>query len=242
MDLSPPLARLGRYLDKWIDWAGKELKTHHGTRETHSHGQCDIHHVWQRCVERRKHLDLQRLFASPRSDGGRLIVLAGHNGSTHPVEWTSKGQATTASDHKWGRPSNRAVFGRDSWKKTSRNVEFSRTRHPDIIGSTDNDSLRLAVERGSSTNLGHLRKNGRAKFQFLEDYTDAVGMRGRQRAPRRQFHEKTHRHKATASLLALVHVGCEPQQPFASCLQRRISQTLRNMLVFQPCGYWRLLV
>ena len=36
-------------------------------------------------------------FACPRRDGLRLIVMAGRNGSTFPVEWRSKGQATTTT-------------------------------------------------------------------------------------------------------------------------------------------------
>ena len=36
-----------------------------------------------------------------------------------------------------------------------------------LIETADNDSLRLAVERGSSTNLGHLRKTAEVNFNFL---------------------------------------------------------------------------
>ena len=36
-----------------------------------------------------------------------------------------------------------------------------------LIGTADNDSFRLAVERGSSTKLGHLRKTAEVNFNFL---------------------------------------------------------------------------
>ena len=36
-----------------------------------------------------------------------------------------------------------------------------------LIGTADNESLRLAVERGSSTKLGHLRKTAEVNFNFL---------------------------------------------------------------------------
>ena len=36
-------------------------------------------------------------FTSPRSDGGRLIVLTGRNGSTYSVKWRSKRQAAMAA-------------------------------------------------------------------------------------------------------------------------------------------------
>ena len=63
-----------------------------------------------------------------------------------------------------------------------------------LIETADNDSLRLAVERGSSTNL----PNGD---------TDTVGTSGHQRERCRHFHENALLHKAPVSPLTMVHVG-----------------------------------
>ena len=105
-------------------------------------------------------------FASPRSDGGRSIVLAGRHCGTCPVEWWSKRQATTATSSgdaqaiKW---SSAVKAG----KRIAEMLEFSPTRCPEIIRRTDNDSLRLAVDCGSSTKLGHQRKTAEVNFNFL---------------------------------------------------------------------------
>ena len=91
MDLSQLLSRLGRSLDKWNDWAETESNTHTVARNL-TLITCG-NEVWE---EVKNFTCSESSFASPRS-GARLIVLAGQNGSTYPVEWKSKRQAATAT-------------------------------------------------------------------------------------------------------------------------------------------------
>ena len=228
MNLSQPLSRLGRYLDEWNDGAQNELKhimgyvehtvTYNLTFITYGNDAREDVNIFM-------YSDLS--FASPRSDGGRLIVLAGHNGSTYPGERKSKRKAMTATSSgdaetiEWSSAVKAGTRSADM-------LEFSRIRHPEIIGRTDNDSLQLAVQRGSSTKLRLLRRTAEVNFNFLKMTQIPLG-RVDTSELRRHFHENTHRHKATVSPVAFVHVGCEPQQQFASCPQRRTSQTMRNM-------------
>ena len=80
------------------------------------------------------------------------------------MEWRSKWQATT-SDIRAGI-------------RIAEMLEFSWIRQPEILGRADNDSLRLAVERGSSTNLGQMRNTAEVNIKVLEDDPDTVGTSG----------------------------------------------------------------
>ena len=105
-------------------------------------------------------------FASPRSDGGRSIVLAGRHCGTCPVEWWSKRQATTATSSGDAQAIKRSSAVKPG-KRIAEMLEFSPTRCAAIIRRTENDSLRLAVDCGSSTKLGHLRNTAEVNFNFL---------------------------------------------------------------------------
>ena len=69
-------------------------------------------------------------------------MLAGQNGSTYSMEWRSKRQATTATSSgdaeaiEWFSDAKVGIRIADM-------LEFSRIRHLEIVGRTDNDSLWL---------------------------------------------------------------------------------------------------
>ena len=142
---------------------------HHGIRETHSHVQLDIHHVWQRCVGRCKHLHLQRLELRFSSQLWWKIDRVGWAEREHVPSGVDvqERQATTATSSvdseaiEWSSAVKTGI-------RIAEMLEFSRIGHPKIIGRTDNDSLRLAVERGSSTKFGDLRKTAEVNFSFLK--------------------------------------------------------------------------
>ena len=93
--------------------------------------------------------------------GGRLIVLVGQKGSTCLMEWRSQRQVTTAISSGDAEAIERSLTM----------ISVIRIREmldPEIIGRTDNDSLRRVVERGISTKLGHLKKTTEENFNFLK--------------------------------------------------------------------------
>ena len=46
--------------------------------------------------------------------------------------------------------------------------DFTRMTDVGIVGKVDNDALRQAVNRGSSTKMAHLRKTAAVNFDFLK--------------------------------------------------------------------------
>jgi hypothetical protein len=104
----------------------------------------------------------------PRSIGGHLVQMAGNVGSFMPLIWESKLHSTadmSSGDSEavqWGRAARAGV-------KLAAMVERTRVTKVSIIGRTDNDSVRLACQRGSSAKLGLLPKQADVSFKFLCD-------------------------------------------------------------------------
>ena len=114
-----------------------------------------------------KHFHLQRLeHCFSCSDAGRLVVLAGRNGSTYPVEVRSMRQAATATASgdaeaiEWSL-AVKAGIG------IAEMLEFRRISQLQILGRPDNDSSWLS-NAGRSMTFGSLRKTAEVNFKFLK--------------------------------------------------------------------------
>ena len=95
----------------------------------------------------------------PRSHDGNLVSYAGHAGTSLPMDWESKLQGSTGMNSgdiesiQWGRCARAMV-------KLGAMMERTRSTKVQMVGKVDNDALRLAVERGSSSRLGILSRQG----------------------------------------------------------------------------------
>ena len=171
-------------------------------------------------------------------------MLAGQNGSTYLEEWKTKRQATTATSSgdaegiEW-------CAAMHTGKRIAEMLKFSQIRHSEIIARTDNDSLWLAVERGSSRKLVHLRKTAEVNFNFLKmtqtplRRVDTTRKRSPPRSSGVSSHHGTcwvnHDNNAQAVLNVEFHRECETCEicnpvdtgDFLSVVRsRRVSQTL----------------
>jgi hypothetical protein len=102
----------------------------------------------------------------PRSWGGHLVSLRGDLGTFCPQAWEAKLHTFTATSStdsesvQWGRASKAAVI-------LAAMVERTRVTRVRIVGRVDNDSLRLAAQRGSSSKLAALGRQGDVNFKFM---------------------------------------------------------------------------
>ena len=89
-------------------------------------------------------------FASPRNNGGKLIVLAGRNGGTYPLESRSKRQVTTATSSGVAEAieCSSAV---EAATRLAEMLELSRIGRSVMLGRTDE----VAVKRGTVGTSGH---------------------------------------------------------------------------------------
>jgi hypothetical protein len=169
-DVAFGAGRLARYLDKWSapdGWCDKELVHQMGYYAETAHYKLHFinegdafENLW---VEVFSDSDVND---NPRSTGGHIVLLSGPHGSTHPVSWSSKLQAITATSSgdaevvEWGRAAKAAV-------KVAALVERTRVSRCSIHGFVDNDAARLAAQRGSSAKLSHLHRTGNLSLKFL---------------------------------------------------------------------------
>ena len=90
----------------------------------------------------------------------------GKRGSSYTLEWHSKvlPYATTNSTEaevlEWSKAAKALL-------KLAAIIEATRMKPVHQKGYVDNDALRLAVKRGSSAKLGHLRNHGETCFRML---------------------------------------------------------------------------
>lgn len=100
------------------------------------------------------------------SHGGHKLRLKGDEGSRPPLTWSSKRiacQTTNSTETEtleWGQAAETTI-------KVAAVIIAARIKPIKVHGLVDNDALRLAVIRGSSAKLGHLRVHGERCFRFL---------------------------------------------------------------------------
>ena len=148
MDLSQPLSRLGRHLDEW----NQEHVKYSLTCITQGNDE------WGRW----KTLPVQRLQLCFPSQRRWRIDLVG---------WSKR--ELSGDPRAKPRRRHRATMQREKSGlrlRIAEMLEFSRIRIPEILGRTDSDSLRLAVEHETWTSA----KDRRGEHQVLEDDTDTV--------------------------------------------------------------------
>ena len=92
MDLSQPLSRLRRYLDRWNDRAEKELKHIVAACDTVAYNLTFITFCNDAWKNVRIFTDTDSNFASPRNDGGRLIVWLDPMGAHIPMSGGQRGR------------------------------------------------------------------------------------------------------------------------------------------------------
>ena len=100
-----------------------------------------------------------------RRFGGYKVKLTGSRGSSFLIEWASRLQgpqctSSTESDSiEWGRAAKGTLRVKGA-------LDACRLRPVPCDGYVDNDALRMAVSRGSSAKLGHLRVHADTCFRF----------------------------------------------------------------------------
>ena len=168
-DLAYPVARLARYTDRWSDpWVDKELKhllayvLGSTSRPLCFRSGGDLwEDLWLEM-----HSDAN--FAAPCSEGGYCIFLMGDKGTELPLEWRSHRQRLTATSSA----ESELMEVADAVKATLRLMgllECCRLTPLTSKGRVDNDAVRLAIGRGASTKLGHMRKHAEVNLEFLRE-------------------------------------------------------------------------
>ena len=107
-------------------------------------------------------------FAAPCSEGGYCIFLVGSKGTQLPLEWRSRKQKLTATSSA----ESELMEVSEAVKATLRMMgllECCRLTAMSAEGKVDNDAVRLAVGRGASVKLGHMRKHAQVNLEFLRE-------------------------------------------------------------------------
>ena len=92
-------------------------------------------------------------------DASEKVKLTGSRGSSFLIEWASRLQgpqstsSTESESIEWGRAAQAML-------RVKRALDACRLKPVPFEGYVDNDALRMAVSRGSSAKLGHLRVHG----------------------------------------------------------------------------------
>lgn len=168
-DIAYPVARLARYLDRWSDpWLDRELRhiiayVYGSTNE--KLGFKYKGDLWEDLV---LEVYSDANFAAPCSEGGYAIFLAGDMGTELPVEWKSRKQRLTATSSA----ESEIMELCDAIKAVQRLrgvVDSCRFTPVKARGFVDNDSVRIAVERGSSLKLAHMRKHAEVSLTFVQE-------------------------------------------------------------------------
>lgn len=97
-----------------------------------------------------------------------MIELQGKCGSTYPWEWAAR-QVSVASTSSGENESVGWSMAAKAGIRCAAILECLRRTEVYVEGHCDADALRLAVERGSSQQMGHLRRYAEASFQFLQE-------------------------------------------------------------------------
>ncbi len=167
MDLAHPTSRIGGFLDKWDKWAKDELRHVIGyaaTTKEYALHFLNFGDAWED-LELIGYADANLEF--PRSESGKLIVPAGRRGSIYALEWQAKRQASPATSTgdseaiSWGS-THKALI------RVKQMCDFTRIHDTSVSGRTDNEAVRLAVARGCSIKLCHLRKTAGVNFSFMK--------------------------------------------------------------------------
>ena len=97
MDLAFPVSLVGRYLEYWNQWSEQELRhilgyiAHSVGYKLHFINKGDMwEDLWLEAFA-------DASVGAPRSDGGRLLLATGRYGSSYPLTWRSRRQATAAT-------------------------------------------------------------------------------------------------------------------------------------------------
>ena len=107
-------------------------------------------------------------FNVPKSTGGLYLELSGPTGSQYPMDWGARRQGvqTTNSGESeaiaWGAATKAAI-------KLAAMVEYTRPRPVAINGHIDNQAVELAIKKGFSQKLGHLRKHAEVSLRLLHE-------------------------------------------------------------------------
>lgn len=167
-DTSFPVSRLGRFTDYWGPWSQQEL--------THLMGYfkytkdyilrlVNAGDLWEDLI---LVTDSDADHNAPRSVAGHMVALEGAKGSSYPWEWQARHQtvATSSSGESesvgWGSAAKSAI-------RLAAVLECLRRTPVRVVGHCDSEAMRLAVKRGSSRAMGHLRKHAECTFQLLSD-------------------------------------------------------------------------
>jgi hypothetical protein len=104
----------------------------------------------------------------PRSCGGFFVAIVGALGSHFPIVWRSwvLSHATTSSAESetltWSEAAKAAIC-------VAAVLEATRKRSALIEGKVDAEALRLAVARGASSKMAHLRRSAGLSLSWLHD-------------------------------------------------------------------------
>ena len=104
-----------------------------------------------------------------RCFGGYKVKLTGSRGSSFLIEWASRLQVpqSTISTESGSIECGRAAR---AMLRVKGALDACRLKPVSCYGYVDNDALRLAVQRGSSAKLGHLRVHAGTCFFFLAQH------------------------------------------------------------------------
>ena len=101
-----------------------------------------------------------------RCFGGYKVKLTGSRGTSFLIQWASRlqGPQSTSSTESESIERGRAAKATLRVKEA---LDACRLKPVPCDGQVDNDALRLAVQRGSSAKLGHLRVHAETCFRLL---------------------------------------------------------------------------
>ena len=164
-DLSFVIARLARFVTRWCEWARKEIR--------HILGFVAHSAEWSLIVKSAdddwEELSLNTFCNASlgtRCFGGYKVKLTASRGSSFLIEWASRLQGLRTRV----RQSQNRSSGDEQQKAMLRvngALDACRLKPVPCDGYVDNDALRMAVSRGSSAKLGHLRVHADDYFRFL---------------------------------------------------------------------------
>ena len=164
-DLSFVVARLARFVTRWCEWARKEIRHILGFVACPSGWSLIMKSADDDWEELRLSTFCDASFGT-RCFGGYKVKLTGSRGSSFLIEWASRLQgpqstsSTESESIEWGRAAKAILRVKGA-------LDACRLKPVPCDGYVDNHALRLAVQRGSSAKLGHLRVHAETCFRFL---------------------------------------------------------------------------
>ena len=164
-DITFVIARLARFVTRWCEWARKETR-HIPSIVAHT---AEWSLIMKSADDDWEELRLSTICDASfgtRCFGGYKVKLTGSRGSSFLIEKASRLQgpqstsSTESESIEWGRAAKATLRVKGA-------LDACRLRLVRCDGHVDNDALRMAVSRGSSTKLGHLRVHADTCFRFL---------------------------------------------------------------------------